>query len=242
MQKVHKRGILDYLMKPFAWISRRRDVNVYFVSGMCNRCDVFDGLTLPKGYCKNYIEWYIPQENETLDEYVREMAKGINTSKLFILVGYSFGGIIIQEMNKFLTPQKNIIISSIKSEREIPTIFRLARNIHFAEYLPERIYASTNIITSTFSRFVYRSLGDKAQEYMTFTDPIYLKWAIHQITNWIPAGNIIIKNLYHIHGTKDQIFPLESIENAQAIEGGDHLMIVLKADEINERIKKILED
>lgn len=32
-----------------------KDVNVYFISGMCYNCKVFDRLRLPQGYKKNIL-------------------------------------------------------------------------------------------------------------------------------------------------------------------------------------------
>ena len=166
------------------------------------------------------------------------MAERINTRKPFYLVGYSFGAVIMQEMNSFLSPEKNIIISSMKSEKEIPATFRLARTINFAENLPTRIYASTGFITNIFTRFVYSMPASLLKEYMTFLDPVYIKWSIHHITNWVPKQKI--KNLYHIHGTKDQIFPFEQIENAYTVIDGDHMMVITRAEEVSKIIRDIL--
>ncbi|SBV92395.1 conserved hypothetical protein [uncultured Dysgonomonas sp.] len=48
------------------------------------------------------------------------------------------------------------------------------------------------------------------------------------------------KHLYHIHGTEDQIFSYEHIRNAFPVEGGDHLMVVKKADAISTILSGIL--
>lgn len=210
---------------------RKNPKKVYFVSGMCNSCSVFDGLKLPDGYEKVYIEWLIPQEDETLDSYVHRMAKNIDVSEPFVLVGYSFGGVIIQEMNAFLTPKKNIIISSMKSEKEIPQLFKFAKQVNFTQHIPKSIFGATDFMTTVFSRYIYDLPKDRIRRLMAITDPVYVRWSVDKITSWVPR--VKCENLYHIHGTEDQIFPFRQIENVYGVVGGDHLMVMDKAEEIS---------
>lgn len=214
------------------------DINVYFISGMCYNCSVFDGLKLPQGFRKVYIEWHVPRPEESLGEYAHEMAKEIDTSRPFVLVGYSFGAVIIQEMNSFLNPMKTIIISSFKSEQEIPTLFRAVRMTNLTEKIPKRLYSSTDFVTNAFNRFVYNIPTNELSHIMTYTDPVYIKWAVKQITEWIPENKY--KHLYHIHGTLDQVFPYELIRDAFPVENGDHLMVMKKADIVSSILSGIL--
>ncbi|NDV94835.1 alpha/beta hydrolase [Dysgonomonas sp. 521] len=207
------------------------EVNVYFISGMCYNCSVFDKIKLPEGYNKQYIEWHIPRHDESLAEYARTMEKSIDTTKPFMLAGYSFGGVIAQEISCFLSPLKVILISTFKSDGEIPMLFKAAKSTNAADRIPARVYASTELITDLFNRFVYHTPTSEQAEVMTFIDPVYVKWAIEQIINWVPRSKC--KYLHHIHGTEDQIFPYELIKNAFPVEGGDHLMVLKKADIIS---------
>lgn len=105
----------------------KKDINVYFISGMCYNCSVFDKIVLPKGYKKKYIEWHVPISGQSLQEYASVMAKEIDTSRSYILIGYSFGGVIVQVMSYFLSPIKTVLISSFKRDEEIPMLFRAAK-------------------------------------------------------------------------------------------------------------------
>ena len=115
--KVQSPGLWRRLSSLVNWLWKKEaeDITVYFISGMCYNCKVFDKLRLPKGYKKAYIEWFIPSPDESLSEYAHKMAKTIDTSRPFILIGYSFGAVIMQEMTLFLKPEKCVIISSFKS-------------------------------------------------------------------------------------------------------------------------------
>lgn len=138
--KVQSPGLWRRLSSLVNWLWKKEaeDITVYFISGMCYNCKVFDKLRLPKGYKKAYIEWFIPSPDESLSEYAHKMAKTIDTSRPFILIGYSFGAVIMQEMTLFLKPEKCVIISSFKSKREIPILFQAVRKVNLMEFMPDR--------------------------------------------------------------------------------------------------------
>lgn len=213
-------------------------MDVYFISGMCVNCKVFKKIELPCDYIKHYIEWIEPEECDSLNDYARKMASSIDTGKPFVLIGYSFGGIIIQEMNQFIKPEKNIIISSIKDRNEIPNLFKIAKASHILKHIPAKLYSINETISNLFARTLYKMTEQEVSEYVSYTSSSYMKWSTYQITNWEPVTTL--KNLYHIHGTKDQIFSSENIKNAYIVEEGDHLMILRKSDKINEILSGIL--
>jgi hypothetical protein len=217
--------------------SGNKEINVYFISGMCYNCSVFDGLKLPRGYKKVYIEWEIPQLENSLSDYTRKIAENIDVNNPFILVGYSFGGVIVQEMLKFLSPVKSIIVSSFKTEYEIPSTFYVARKTRVLRRTPLSIF-STEFITKAFNKVIYDLPSSELALYMTVTDPVYIKWSAIQITEWIPATNN--SSFYHIHGTEDQIFSFDKLGDVYPVEGGDHLMIIKKSEEVNHIMNSIL--
>ena len=69
--KVQSPGLWRRLSSLVNWLWKKEaeDITVYFISGMCYNCKVFDKLRLPKGYKKAYIEWFIPSPDESLSEY-----------------------------------------------------------------------------------------------------------------------------------------------------------------------------
>ena len=212
-------------------------MKVYFLSGMCLNCKVFDKITLPDGYEKCYIEWLPPTENP-FEEYVRQMAAPIDTSEDFILAGYSMGGIIMQEMNQFLKPKKNILISSIKQKEEIPPLFRFVKKTRINKKLHKQMYPIEEHITHSFAQMILSLTTEEIEQCVSYTSADYLKWAIYHITEWEPKGEC--PNLYHIHGTKDFVFPFKLIQNAFAVKAGDHLMVYRRAEVVSRIIAQIL--
>ena len=213
-------------------------MNVYFVSGMSANCSVFDKLVLPEGFEKKYIEWYIPDPDESLEEYSRKQAQNVDASQPFILVGYSLGGLIVQEMNKFVKPDKNILIASMKGLNEIPAMFRLGRIIRFARHFPIETIVQNKMVVDLFARLIYSARRDEASKYMTYTDAVYTKWALERILEWKPS--VVCHNLYHIHGSRDQVFPVRNIKDAIVIKKGDHLMVIKRHKEVSKVLQDIL--
>jgi len=216
------------------------NINVYFISGMSANCRVFDHIILPDGFIKNYIEWIIPDREDSLEEYVKKMAGNIDTSSPFVLVGYSLGGIIIQEMNKILNPAKNIIIASIKREDEKPPLHRLGRKIKFADHFPWWSLMDNQKIKEWLAYFVYKIKTDEMTEYVSYTDPVYTQWCTYQTLYWIVDKPV--PNLYHIHGTRDQMFPFKYLKDVYEVKGGDHLMVMKKHKKISAILSGILLD
>lgn len=89
-------------------------IHVYFMPGMAASSTIFERIKLPEeAFEMHMLEWFLPEKNETLQHYARRMANEVKHEEA-VLIGVSFGGILVQEMKQFLKPKKVIIISSVK--------------------------------------------------------------------------------------------------------------------------------
>ena len=52
---------------------------------------------------------------------------------------------------------------------------------------------------------------------------------------------IEIKDVIHIHGDKDPVFPIDKIDNCIVVPGGTHIMLIVKFKWLNENLPKIME-
>ena len=69
-------------------------------------------------------------------------------------------------------------------------------------------------------------------------DKMYLLWATRQMLYWKEQESEI--PLIHIHGSKDQIFPVQHLSDFIEIKDGSHAMILTQARKISKIINKIL--
>ncbi|MBT8271502.1 MAG: alpha/beta hydrolase [Flavobacteriaceae bacterium] len=199
-------------------------IHVYLMPGMAANPSIFEYIDLPTDRFKIHrLEWIIPHKQESLTDYALRMC-GFVDSSYPVLVGVSFGGILVQEMSKHISIQKLIIISSVKSRKELPRRMKLARQTKGYKLIPTQLASKLDML----ARFAYGDIIKKRFElykkYLSISDPAYLNWALEQLLNWEqtePPAEII-----HIHGEKDGVFPVRYLDDYISIKNGTHLMIL----------------
>jgi len=77
-------------------------------------------------YKIHFLKWIKPVLNESIESYSKRLLNFIE-HKNPILIGVSFGGLIVQEISKLIDVDKVIIISSIKSNTELPTVYEICK-------------------------------------------------------------------------------------------------------------------
>src|SRR5215207_7961554 len=185
-----------------------KTMNVYFISGLGADRRAFERIRLPEKYSVHYLDWISPLENESLNDYTRRLAASIDTSQPFSIVGLSMGGMIASIMTSFLHPEKTILISSIGCNKEFPPLLRFAKKTQAYKLLPGFVFRSKNL------GVIQRLFGTKAKNekaliryFISQTDPEFMKWAIGAIVNWQDCERP--KQIFHIHGNKDKMFPVK---------------------------------
>lgn len=215
-------------------------IPLYFMPGLAANPLIFERIRLDDSlFDVHFLEWKIPEQGETLENYAKRIALGVKKEQS-VLIGVSFGGILVQEMAKFLNVQKIIIISSVKSKEEFPRRIRFARKTLLYKLIPIRLVLSLGKL----AQFV---LGEKSsnrmQLYDTFLsvrDVNYLKWAFEKVVLWDRIK--IDERVIHIHGDKDAVFPIQNIQKCVVVEGGTHVMIYTKYRWFNANLPAIILD
>ena len=112
-----------------------KEIYVYCIPGMAASSEIFEYIILPETYIIYKLDWIIPFQNESLESYAKRISKKI-TKPDPILIGVSFGGILVQEISKHISFKKIFIISSIKSSYELPVTMRMAKKTNIHKILP----------------------------------------------------------------------------------------------------------
>ena len=215
-----------------------KKTHIYFVSGLAADKEIFENIKLSETtYNLHVISWLIPSKKETIAQYARRMAAFV-TEKNAVLVGVSFGGVVAQEMSSYLKLKKLIIISSIKTKFELPTKFKIAKNLKFYKLIPTRLL----LISKNYSRFALGPISRKRlklfQHYLPIRDKLYLDWAIKNMICW--NQDKPLPGVYHIHGDNDLVFPIKNIDNVIIIAGGSHIMLLTKGLAVSRKIVDII--
>ena len=210
---------------------------IYFMPGLAASSKIFEYLSLPEEYFELYfLEWLIPTSiNESIQEHAQRMCNTIQ-HKNPILIGVSFGGILVQEMSKIITCKKVIIISSVKSNEELPKRLKLAQITKIYKFFPSKIIANIENYEHYFFNDYLKKRAELYKMYLSVRDPKYLQWAIYNVLHWQQKKPIA--NITHIHGKKDEVFPFKHIKNSIEIANGTHIMVLNKAKTISKILEK----
>ncbi len=185
----------------------------------------------------NHIEWVPPIKGESIALYAKRLSKEIKSAQP-VLIGLSFGGLMAIEVAKHIETHKVILISSVKTNMELPTYYKLIGRLGLYKIMPRSRMTKPDRVF--YWLFGLKRTSDKKllADIMNDSDTNFVKWAIHKMTNW--NNNFIPNNVIHIHGSKDRIFPIGKIQADIVIKDGGHFMTVDKSEELSLQIRKQL--
>lgn len=206
--------------------------------GMAAASTIFENIDLSmEKFEVHLLEWEIPEVDESLEAYAKRMIKFINHEDI-VLIGVSFGGVIVQEMAKYIDVQRLIIISSIKCKDELPPRMKFAARTGLFKILPTGLLGYVDHFEKYAVGDFLKKRAKLYKQYISITDKQYIDWAIKQMLNWEcekPDENVI-----HIHGDSDEVFPIKNISGAIVIKGGTHIMIVNRFKWFNENLPSLI--
>lgn len=216
-------------------------IHVYFMPGMAASPSIFERIQLPADIFEiHLLEWLVPEKEESIEHYAQRVAKNIKHDNV-ILVGVSFGGILVQEMKPFVKPKKVIIISSVKSNLEFPRRFKIAKTTKAYKLIPTKLFENIdNLAKFTFGSSILKQRLKLYEKFLSVRDKVYLDWAIEQIINWKRIE--IDPEVIHIHGDNDEVFPIKHIKDCIVVKGGTHIMILAKYRWLSDNLPKIMLD
>jgi len=213
--------------------------HVYLMPGMAANPTIFEYIKLPETQYKiHWLEWQIPDKSETLQDYAKRMCSFIKHNNV-VLLGVSFGGILVQEMSKYITLKKLFVVSSVKSHHELPKRFKLLKVTKAYKILPTQLVGHIDLLAKyTFGETLKKRV-ELYKKYLSVSDKTYLDWAIKQVICWDqtePNANAI-----YIHGDKDIVFPHSCVGDCIVLKGGTHIMVINKYKWFNENLPKLIQ-
>ena len=213
-------------------------IHVYLMPGMAAGPSIFEHLNLSEEQFKiHHLEWIIPNVKESIANYAKRMTEKIPHYNI-VLIGVSFGGILVQEMSKHIKLRKLIIISSVKTKHELPRRMKLARYTRTYKLVPTYLMSNVEVLAKyVFGNTIKKRL-DLYKRYLSVRDKRYLDWALEQVVCW--NQETPIPGVIHIHGDNDRVFPFHHIKGCIPVKGGTHIMIINKYKWFNENLPQII--
>ncbi|WP_366187215.1 alpha/beta hydrolase [Flavobacterium ovatum] len=213
-------------------------VPVYFMPGLAASALIFERIALSEEIFEVILlEWEIPLEKESLSDYAFRITQKIKHPNP-VLIGVSFGGILVQEMALHIKVRKIIIISSVKSNQEFPSRFKLAKTTKAYKLIPMNLILNLeNLARFSFGEKINQRLK-LYEKFLSVRDIRYLEWAVEQVILWNrtkPVDGII-----HIHGDADDVFPIRNIKDCITLKGATHILILSKYKWLNENLPRLI--
>jgi len=210
--------------------------HIYIFSGLGADEKAFQQLDLD-AYQVTHIQWIKPADDESIEAYAGRLIEQVITSKP-VLMGLSFGGLMAIEVSKHISTEKIVLISSVKTKKEIPLPYRIMGKIGLQKIFPLQLLKRPNAVTNFIFGAHTKEDKELLKPMIENTDMHFLKWAMDKVATWKNGFNP--GNITHIHGTADKVLPYRNVKCDYTIDEGGHMMVLNRAVEVNEILHSIL--
>ncbi len=229
-----------FCLLSFAILSQDVQPNIYFIHGQGSDKRLFDSLEIDHRYKKNYILYTTPPKHASIESFARELSQQIDTTKPFVLVGVSMGGMLCAEMGEFLKPQKIILISSAKNRTELPFRYRFQRVVPIYYLVPGFIVKASAKVLQPIVEPDRKHNKETFKSMLAAKNSVYMRRTVRMIMQWKRTVNTA--KLVHIHGTNDHTLPIRKIKQVDyRVDEGSHMMTLTRAHEISVLINQELQ-
>ncbi|WP_407404242.1 alpha/beta hydrolase [Chryseobacterium sp.] len=211
-------------------------MKIYVVSGLGADFKVLEKLKFPPQHQVVFIDWLIPKKDEIFSAYIGRMAEKIDDKEPFYLLGYSFGGIVVQEINAIKRAQKIVILGSIKSDAEKSRLIKAGRLTRIPKILPLAFFSDKTTAYYSVVRKFFDPKNPRINSFFRVRDPYYLKWSMERITEWKFQEN---PDVIQILADRDIVFPIKNSKPNYVIKDGSHLFPATKHKEVSELLHEI---
>jgi len=196
----------------------------------------FTGLHFPEGYEIRVFNYPVPERRERMESYARRFLPHLDTGKALVLVGVSLGGMICTELADLVDARQVILISSAKGGHELPGRYSMQQKLPLNRLVPAGLTKAGALLLQgivepdrSYDPALFRSM-------LRGKDPLYLKRTVDMIVNWDRQEHD--PGIIHIHGDADHTLPIDHISCDHVVEGGSHMMVVTRAEEISLLLEK----
>ena len=213
-------------------------MKVFFLTGIGADERMFVHIRLPEGLEAVHIPWIPALPGETLTAYAHRLFLPYHTAgQPFALVGLSLGGIMSSEIAKVFPPVCTILISSVPVSTQLPPYYRLVRKLGLHRWVPPALWKTAAIANHYL---MMKSWKDKQlmRSVIWQGDASFIRWGMDAVLAW--KNEVLPYPYYHIHGTRDTIFPLRFTRPTHVLRRAGHMAVISHAGKVNQILGSIL--
>lgn len=218
--------------------AQEEKTTLYLIPGQGADSTQFVNLTFDEQFEVKNVKYFTPEKGWEMADFARALSTQIDTSKKYIIIGVSLGGMLATEMADFMEPEKIIIISSAKHRKELPGRYRFQDVIPFYKIFPSRAIKRSAKYAQAIVEPDSKNDREVFVKMLERKDPDFLKRTIKMIIGW--KRETYQKDIIHIHGDSDNTLPSRKVNYDYLIPDGSHMMVYTRAEEISALLNKIL--
>lgn len=210
---------------------------ILLLTGMTPDRRIFERL-LPLLPTAVVVDWIPPTSNESITSYAERLSRTIDNDEPTIVCGVSFGGIVARELAKYLNASACVLVSSVRSPKELPPWYRCFRA------MPPRFAGSIMEIVGQIASRCPRKLRSSSTwrlSKLNGTSGEWYRWATTAVLKWTPTQETERVPLTQIHGDRDSTFPIRYTQADRIIPGGGHILPLTNYTEVAEILQRLAE-
>lgn len=186
-------------------------------------------------------EWPELRSGETLRSFARRVADlvapVVRADRRCVIGGASFGAIVAREVAPLIGARACVVIGGVSSPDGLPHTWRMA-GLGTAMWpdarrdFPRwgaglcRIAGRTQHV-----RWLRRIAGEEGR---------FTRWAFCATASWRPGPSVLRVPSFHIHGSADEVFPVDLARPDVVVEDGPHALTLARPAEVNAFLRGVL--
>ena len=208
---------------------------ILLLTGMTPDKRVFDRM-LPLLRSAVIVDWIEPMRHESIRDYASRLGQCMTKDDSTVVCGVSFGGIVALELASCIHARACVLISSVRSPKELPPRFRAFRVLNplTAELGMQMIGA----MSSYWPRPLRTAVTWRLMK-LSGLSGAWHRWATAAVLNWDPCSQENAIPVFQIHGDRDKTFPIRYIDADYVVRGGGHVLPLTHGPEVAEIVSQI---
>lgn len=211
---------------------------IYLIPGQGGDKRLFNNLKLDDSFKVKHIEYKLPLKGSSMQQYAKQLSEQVDTNENFMLIGVSLGGMLAVEMSEILKPEKTIIISSAKNNKDLPKKLLMQQKVPFYKLVSGKVARWSAFVLQPIVEYDRNKEKETFKAMLTDKDPEFLKRTIPMIINW--ERSINESNIIQIHGDKDNTIPIKNVEYDIRVNGGSHMMVLTEGEKLSEIVNEVI--
>lgn len=210
----------------------------FFISGLGANHLIFKNL-IDFDETHIMVSWENNLPNESLEDYSRRIIELYEIKTEDIIIGYSFGGVIAQQIASLLAMEKVILISSFRTKHDLRTFFDKALQLKLHKLLLDSSITLISELVANYLKCGSAETKSMMKNMILTSDINLLRWSVDKIYHLEkPIGTQT--KVYNLIGDRDELVKKWTNDNTYIIPSGHHLMVYDYSEKLSEALNQII--